>query len=237
MKIFRLISLIIIVGCILATGCIGQIKNTPANGTVTPTNTFTPFLNETNISNTTNSTVTPGFNGSLRVSIGGWDADLPVYIDNKSAGIVTHSKPLELMLPEGNHTVKVCTSLICEQQNVTIRFAKLQVVDFEEQLLKDVGFPNPTARIVGSYPSSDRITVTVEFINPSAKDLSMSAIVKCAYTYIEPRSNNRVGGLAQGVANANVKSGNRVMQDVNLYLSSGYSYDYDIPTISSITTR
>ena len=65
----------------------------------------------------------------------------------------------------------------------------------------------------------------------------MSAEVKCAYTYIESRSNNRVGGSAQGIINANVKSGNRVMQTVNLYLASGYSYVYSIPVISGITSR
>jgi hypothetical protein len=234
MKITVLIPLLII-GCILATGCVGQIKNTTANVTTVPTNTFAPLTNITNVSNTTN--VTSGLKGSLRVSIGGWEADLPVFIDNVSVGIVTHDKPLDLMVEEGNHTIKVCTALMCEEEVVTIKFAKQRLVDFEERLIRDVEFAKPTARIAGYYTSGDQITITVEFINPSAKDLSMSAEVKCGYTYIESRSNNRVGSIAQGIVNANVKSGNRVMETVYLNLASGYSYVYSIPTISSITSR
>lgn len=232
-----LIPYMIIVGCILAAGCVGQIKNTTVNNTITPANTFTPLSNMTNMSSTSNITVTAGLKGPLRVSIGGWDADLPVFIDNKSAGIVTHNDPLDLMLEEGNHTVKVCVGVICEEEVITIKFAKQRLVDFEERLLRDVQFSKPTARIVGYYPSGDQFTVTVEFINPSSKDLAMSAEVRCGYTYIESRSNNRVGNVAQGIANANVKSGNRVTQTLNLNLADGYSYVYSIPLISGITTR
>jgi len=240
MRSIILIPFMIMVGCILTSGCVGQIKNTTVNNTVTPTITFTSFSNVTNITNTTNTTntsVTSGLKGPLRISIGSWGADLPVSIDNTSVGIVSHDKPLDLKLEEGNHTVKVCAGTICLEEVVSIQFAKLRVVDFEERLLRDVVYPNPTARIVGSYPAGDQITITVEFINPSPKDLSMSAEVRCSYTYIESRSNNRVGSVAQRIVNANVKSGNRVMQTVDLNLASGYSYVYSIPEISGITSR
>jgi hypothetical protein len=229
--------MIIIIGSLLAAGCIGQIKNTTENNTVIPTYTFIPLVNMTNISNTSNITVTSGLKGSLRVSIGGWEADLPVFIDNESVGMVAHDKPLDLMVEEGNHTVKVCTALMCEEEEVTIKFAKQRLVDFEERLIRDVEFAKPTARIAAYYTSGDQITITVEFINPSAKDLSMSAEVKCGYTFIEPRSNNRVGSIAQGIANANVRSGNRVIETIYLNLASGYSYVYSIPEISSIKSR
>jgi hypothetical protein len=238
MKMIMCISLILIVGCILATGCVGQVKNTSVTvPSVTPTATFTTFTNLTNVSGTPNGTVSSGLKGPLRVSIGGWDADLPVFIDNQSVGIVTHDKPLDLMVEEGNHTIKVCTGLKCEEENVTIQFARPRLVNFEESLLRDVGYPNPTARIIGSYPSGDHIVISVEFINPSTKDLQMSAVVKCGYTYIESRSNSRVGSVAEGMAAANVKSGTRVAQNVGIDLASGYSYMYSIPTISDITSR
>ena len=238
MRSVTLILLFIIVGCVLAAGCTGQIKNTNVNttvtATVTPTLTFTSFSNSTNI---TNVTVTTGLKGPLRISIGSWAADLPVTVDNMSVGIVGHDKPMDLMLDEGNHIVGVCAGTMCLQENVTIQFAKQRSVDFEERLQTEVVFPNPTAQIVGSYPAGDQITVTVEFINPSSKDLTMSAEVRCGYSYIESRSNNRVGSVAQRIINANVKSGGRVMQTVNLELASGYSYMYDIPEISEITAR
>ena len=113
MKNIVLIAFVIIIGLILATGCVGQIKhetNETLNKTVTPTNTFVPISNASNVSNIT---VTSGLKGPLRVSIGSWNADLPVLIDNTSAGIVSHDKPLDLMLEEGNHTVRVCAGTIC----------------------------------------------------------------------------------------------------------------------------
>jgi hypothetical protein len=238
MKILKLAPLVIIVGCILMAGCVGQIKNSTVNvPNVTPSITFTSFPNSTNVSNMSNVTVKSGLNGTVRVSIGSWETDLPVFVDNTSVGIVRHDKPLDLVLEEGNHTVKVCAATMCETENVTVKFAKLRLVDFEQQLIKDVQFPKPTARIISYYPSDNVISITVEFINPSIQDLVISAEVKCAYTYIEPRSLNRAGNLAQSYVTANVKSGDRVIQTVYLNTASGYSYDYSIPTISGITTR
>jgi len=241
MKNILLVPLVIVVACILMAGCVGQIRNTTVNNSnVSPTNTFTPFTNSTNvstISNTSNITVTSGLKGPLRVTIGGWEADLPVYIDNQSVGIASHNKPLDLMVEEGNHTVKICAGTLCNEEVVTVRFAKPRIVDFEPWLVDVVQFPKPTAQIVGWYPSGDQITVSVEFINPSTKDLQMSAKVTCSYTYIESRSNNRIGSVGQGLVNANVKSGARAMQNVNLNLASGYSFVYSIPEISSITYR
>ena len=236
MKIITLLSLTVICGWILTCGCIGHIKDTSQNTTtITPANTFIPFSNET--SNVSNKTASSGLNGTLVVSIGGWDADLPVSIDNASAGIVRRDKPLNLVLEEGNHTVKVCAGTLCEEEVVTIKFAKQGYIDFEDRLIKDVEFPKPTARIVGFNPSGSTVTVNVEFINPSPKDLSMSADIKCAYTYIDSRSNNREGGSAQNIINANVGSGQRTIQTVYLSLADGYSYTYSTPVISGISSR
>ena len=241
MKSIMIAPLMIVIACILMAGCVGTIKNTTADlPNVSVTTTFMPFKNVTNVTNVSsvsNVTVNPGLNGTVRVSIGSWETDLPVYVDNQSVGMVRHDRPLDLILEEGNHTVKVCASTMCEEENVTVRFAKLRLVDFEERLIKDVEFPKPTARILSYYPSGSSISITVEFINPSVKDLVISGAVQCSYTYIETRSMNRVGNLAQSYVTASVKSGARVIQTVNLNVASGYSYDYSIPTISGITTR
>ncbi len=231
------ISLIIIIGLILTSGCVGQIKNvTPNNTTIaTPENTFVPILNSTG--NISNITVTSGLKGPLRVSIGGWDVDLPVSIDNQSVGIARKDKPLDLMLDEGNHTVKVCAGTICLEDAVTIQFAQQRYVDFEERLISEVEFPRPTARIIGFNPSGALITIDVEFINPSPNDLSMSAEVKCGYTYIEGRTNNRVGGSAQGIITTTVGSGQRTVGTLYLYLPDGYSYTHSTPVISAIRYR
>jgi hypothetical protein len=236
MRSIVIIFIIIILGYIFAAGCVGQIKDTPVNTTISPSNTFTPLINITNVSNTSNITPTSGLKGTLRVSIGGWTTDLPVFIDDKSVGYVTHDKPLDLMLDEGNHTVKVCAG-ICKEEVVTIQFAKLRFVNFEEWLVKEVKYPKPIAQMVSYYTSGDQITVSVEFINPSSEDISMSAEIKCGYSYIDPRSNNRIGGVAQGIANADVESGTSEIETVYLYLADGWSYIYNIPEISKITFR
>jgi len=87
--------------------------------------------------------------GLLRVSIGGFNANkIPVYLDNVSIGEVSQSVPLELMVIEGPHTLKVCVNTICVNESVDIRFAKQTTVDFSERLRKDVQFIKPTVRIV-----------------------------------------------------------------------------------------
>ena len=33
------------------------------------------------------------------------------------------------MLEEGNHTVEVCCGVVCERENVTIRFGEQRIID------------------------------------------------------------------------------------------------------------
>jgi hypothetical protein len=235
MKIIVLFTLVI-VGCILATGCVGQIKNTTANGTtVNPTISFTPFSNAINISNTSTVTHKPGLNGSLRVSIGALNEILPVYVDNESIGNVTKVKPLDMMLEEGNHTVKVCCGILCEQENVTIKFAKRQTVDLSEKILKDCEFFEPTIRIAGYSQGGDVVQINVEFINPTTQTHSMSAEVTVGYSYIDPRSKNRVGNFVKGQLSSTLKPGDRTMKMLSLDLIEGSSYIFNIPVISDIS--
>jgi hypothetical protein len=252
MKITTLFILVI-AGCILAAGCVVQTKNTTENGTtVYPDNTFTPFaatttpslvsnesglLNESPLSIIPNTTVKPGLNGLLRVSIGALDTILPVSVDNKSFGNVTKVKPLELMLAEGNHTVQVCCGILCEQENVTIKFGKQQTVDFSEQIKKTCEFFEPTVRIVRYSPNGDMMTVEVEFINPTAQTVTMSAEITVGYSFIDDRSNNREGNFATGQLTSTLKPSDRMTRILNLYLySSGSSYTYNIPVITKVST-
>jgi hypothetical protein len=236
MKNIVLIPLIIVVACILATGCVGQIKkdNGSGNGSATPTHTFSAIVNNTDFPGS-NATIKSGLNGTLIVSINSWDAELPLFIDNKSAGIVTMEKPLMIMLEEGNHTVKVCSGVICLKEDVEIKFAVQRVVDFTEQLKRDVGFPTPTARIIDYYRSGSGVAVVVEFINPSSKDLSMTAEVGVGYSFINDRSHQRGGESTRGKAVANVKAGQRQTYVLDLGFASGYSYIFDSPNLGLIT--
>jgi hypothetical protein len=248
MKIITILTLLIAVGCILATGCVAQPKKDPTNTTVSPTSTFTPFVNTTtipgtNVTNVTNSTnttevnVTPGLTGPLRVSISGYNAGrpLPVIIDNQTVGNVSREKPLDLMVSEGNHSVKVCVGVICPREYIDITFAKKSFLDFGERLQKEAEFPTPTVRLINYFKNGNGVGVNVEFINPTEKDLAMSVEISCGYTFIESRTNIRMGDSVRSKATEWVEAGRRVTRTVDLYFASGSAYTFDEPTLSQIT--
>jgi hypothetical protein len=230
-----LLLLFIIAGCLVA-GCVGQMKSVAANApTVTPANTFIPFPNVTTvsaISNITNNSAQSALKGLLKISLDGWIGEFPVSIDNMSRGVVATKKPMTLMMEEGNHTIEVCCGVVCEQENVTIRFGEQRIIDFSERLKNNCEFIEPAARIVGYSMNGDQIAVNVEFINPTTRALTMSAEISCGYSYIESRSNNRVGNSAQGQVFTTLNPGDRTIKMLNLNLDSGYSYNFGIPTIT-----
>jgi len=171
--------------------------------------------------------------GALQVSIGGYNAELPVFVDNARVGNVSLSKPLSLTVSEGHHTVKVCVGILCENETVEIKFAQPVYVDFGERLKKVAEFPTPTIRIVGTQLKDDMVTVDVEFINPGNNDLTMSATIQCAYSYIDPTTHWRTGNIKKGTVTTSVKAGTRTVQSLDLYLTGGSAYNIEIPVILS----
>jgi hypothetical protein len=229
MKLFVPSALFMAVGCILAAGCVA----TTNKNTVNPiSNTSDPGSNAT-----VNSTLT--LNGSLKVSISGISdpANLSVVLDNQTVGTVNPTKPLFLMVSEGNHTVMVCMSSICEQENVTTRFGRYVTVDFSERLHRDGAIAQPTAQILGYYKNGNAISVNVEFINPSTKDLMMSVEVSCGYSYIDDRTSIKMGDSARGRLVQNVRAGQRITESLNLNFASGRSYSYGYPVIEELMIK
>ena len=159
--------------------------------------------------------------GALTVSIGGYDAELPVLVDNTNVGVVSLGKPLDIMVSEGRHTVKVCVGVVCENESVEIKFAQRAFVGFGERLKKDVEFSTPTVRIVSSLLNVNRLTVRLEFINPEKIDHTMMATIGCGYSYIDSSTHERKNEFAQTVVTRSVKAGNRTIQSVDLSLSRG----------------
>jgi hypothetical protein len=244
MKKITLLALLIAVGCVLATGCVAQLKKDPGNVTVTPTGSFAPFVNATtapgNVTNATNATGfnnTSGLSGPLRVTIGNYNPGrpLPVFIDNQSVGNVTVGKPLDLMVSEGNHTVKVCVGVICPTEQVVVVFAKQSYLDFGDRLKKEAEFPLPTVRLINYFKNGDGLGVNVEYINPTQKDLAMSAEISCGYTYIDDRTNLRMGDSVRTKGSEWVEAGRRESQTVNLNFADGSAYSFDEPVISQIS--
>ena len=246
MKTLTLLTLLIAVGCILATGCVAQPKKDPGNATVSPTNTFTPFVNTTpvpgsnatfNATNVTNST--PKLKGPLRISIGSYSVDKPlrVLIDNQTSGGVKAGFPLDLMVIEGNHSVAVCVGVICPEKFVTVVFAKSSFLDFEDILKQKAEFSKPTVRILKSFKNGNGVGVEVEFINPTQNDIAMTAEVIAGYTYIDGRTNVRMGDSVRSTASQFVEAGRRVTQTVNLYFVDGNAYSYDEPRLGDVTPK
>jgi len=224
MKSIVVRTLVIIIVWVLVTGC---ATPSPPHKDEGGNVTFSPFsIPPANVTR-----------GPLKISNGGWTGEYPVTVDNMSVGVVSAKNPLTLMIKEGSHVVSVCCGRICEYENVTVSFGKQQTVDLSEQLKKDLEFSEPAMRIVGYYLSGDRITVAVEFINPTMHALTMTGDVSCGYSYIDSRTYNRLGNSAQGRVYATVNACDRVTQIVNLNLATGSSYMYDMPTISTVSVK
>ena len=245
MKLIVPFALFIAVGCILASGCIALTNKNTVNTTTTAgftsfSNTSDPEINQT-INATANTTST--LNGSLRVSICGitFPATLSVVLDNETVGTVEPTTPLYLMVPEGNHTVMVCVRSVCEQENVTTRFGRYVTVDFSDRLKRDVEFLDPfvqpTAQILTYYKNGNAISMDVEFINPSTKDLLMSAKISCGYSYIDGRSSIRMRESARGTLVQNVMAGQRLTRSLDLYFANSESVSYDYPAIIELTVK
>jgi len=245
MRLIVPFALVMAVGCILATGCVALANKDTVNATTTVSiaqfsNMADPGIHQT-INATTDNTSTQ--KGSLRVSIRGipYPANLSVVLDNETVGTVEPPTPLYLMVPEGNHTVMVCVRSVCEQENVTTRFGRYLTVDFTERLQRDVEFLDPfvqpTARILACYKNGNTISMDVEFINPSTKDLLMSVKVNCGYSYIDGQTSIRMGDSARGMLVQNVKAGEHITKSLDLYFAKGGSVSYDYPVIQELTVK
>jgi hypothetical protein len=235
-----------VVGFILATGCVAMTNKNTLNTTTAPTfapfsNTSDPGLNKS-INETAN--ITPKLKGSLRVSISGisYPANLSVVLDNETVGTVKPTDPLYLMVSEGNHTVIVCVGSVCEKENVTTRFGRYVNIDFSERLQRDVEFPNPTdrptARILEYYKNGNVVSVYVEFINPESVDHTISVDLSVGYTYINGRSHVKLGDSAKIMTAVSVKAGQTETKRVDMHLANSDSIiSFDNPVIEELKVK
>lgn len=175
--------------------------------------------------------------GPLRVSIGGYNAELPVIIDNTTVGNVSQNTPLNLMLGEGRHVVKVCVGVLCVNETVEIMFAKPVFVDFGERLKNVAEFATPTIRIVDTRRTGNTVTVDVEFINPGRSALTMTAVIQLSYSYVNPQTHWRAGTSRQGTLTRTVQAGNTTVQSLNFTLTGGSAYIIEIPVILESSVR
>jgi len=174
--------------------------------------------------------------GPLTVSIGGFNAELPILVDNQTVGNVSMGKPLNLMVSEGYHFVKVCVGILCTNETVDVKFARPVNIDFGERLKNIAEFPTPTVRIVDTRQDGAKVTVDLEFINPTKNDITFTTTVQCAYSYIDAQTRYRLGNAKQITVTRSVKAGTRSKQSSDIWLSGGRSYIIEIPQILNVTT-
>jgi len=174
--------------------------------------------------------------GPLMVSLGSYVAELPVFVDNISVGNVSTAKPLNMMLNEGSHTVRVCVGLICENESVEVKFAQQLSVDFGERLKRDAEFTTPTVRILNHFMTGNRLTVDAEFINPGRTDLTMTVTIGVGYSFIDSTTRQRENEYGQYRFTRTVRAGNRTKQSLEMTLSGGSSPIASEPTIVEVQT-
>jgi hypothetical protein len=245
MKLIVPFAVFMTVGFILAAGCVATTNKNTVNASAAASfapfsNTSDPGLNKT-INATPNST--SELKGSLRVSISGilYPVNLSVILDNETVGTVNPTTPLYLTVSEGNHTVTVCVNSLCEQEYVTTRFGSYVTVDFSERLLRDVEFPNPTARataqILDYFKNGNVVSVYVEFINPESVDHLISVDLSVGFTYIDDRSHVKLGDSTQTLTSQFVKARQRETKRVDMYLASDSCISFDNPVINDIKIK
>jgi len=224
-------ALVTAIGLLLTAGCVGTTNKNTVNSS---SDTTDSWLHATPLP-----TSTSPLQGSLVVSVAGFSypTDMFVVLDNQTVGTVNPTSSLYLRVSEGNHTIGVCADFVCEQEQVMIRFGKYVTVDFSERLRKDVVILQPTARVLECYKNGDRLSVNIEFINPSRKDLQMSGAVSCGYSYIDDRTGSKMGDSTRGTFVQNVNAGQRITKELVLNLVNGNSLSYSFPVIEELKVK
>jgi hypothetical protein len=236
MKMKISITVVVIIGCVLAAGCI-DIANRNSQNTSLASPTFAPFnLSDPGINGHGNGT--NGLKGPLVVSISGYPAYPTVFLDDNPVGTVSPATPLYLMVTEGSHNVRVCVNSVCENENVTTRFGRQTTVDFGERLRRDMEFPNATVRIIEYFKTGDGVSVNVEFINPETSDHTIFLELSVGYSYIDDRSKIKYRDLAKTTSSVFVKAGQRETKRVDVsFTGSGSYYSFDYPSISYFNVK
>lgn len=174
----------------------------------------------------------------LLISIGGYNGqELPVFLDNTSAGVVSQAKSLKIQVNTGEHEVKVCSGMVCPKKQIEVKFGKQNFLDFGEQLITDAEYREPTVRIVDYTLNGNYLRINAEYINPSEKDLTITATFSCVYSYKDYSATTRLSNFGQGQAAQYVRAGNRVMSAADMYLSGGTDIIVSEPVVLKVTTQ
>jgi hypothetical protein len=173
---------------------------------------------------------------NLEVSVGGYNANIPVLIDNVDMGNVSMGVPLNVKVTEGMHNVTVCSGAVCENSQVETRFGKPTYLDFGAALQRDALNQKPWAKIISSTINGNDVTVNVLLVNPTSTDTTITATISCLYQYENSQMLTQTEA-ATGQINQEVQAGTNTTVSTDIIMSDGSNpIELSKPVITSVTT-
>ena len=155
-------------------------------------------------------------------------------LDGNDTGSLTQSTPFTTELSPGNHTLIACIGQACDLEVIAVPAARVTSVDLSAKLNDLAANSVPSVKIIDTTPAANQILVSVEFVNPTTDDLTMTAVIVSNYQY----SGGKFGSgtsTASGIAQADVGSGRRDLAIVTITLPNeiGTVYVGGTPTITN----
>ena len=234
MKKKVLISLALV--CVLAVMIVGCTNTPPAPvPTPTPQIVYITVIVTPTPAPTTIATPAPDQRpGTLSVTAQAFTGTATLNLDGNDAGSLTQSTPFSVQLPQGSHTLKVCVGPACDLEVVQINATKVTYLDLSAKIADLAANEKPSVKIIDTTPAANQILVTLQFVNPTTEDLTMTAVVVCNYQYNGGKFGSGTAS-GSGIAKADVGSGGRVLTIATIALSNdiGTVYVGGAPTISS----
>jgi hypothetical protein len=172
--------------------------------------------------------------GTLTVMAPAFTGKATLNLDGNDSGTLTQSTPFTVQLPPGNHKLIVCVGSICDLEDFQINATKVTTLEMSKKLSDFAANAEPSVKVVDTTPASNQILVSVQFVNPTLDDLTMTAVVVCPYQYGGGKLGSGTSS-GSGIAQADVAAGERVLTIVTIGLSNeiGTVYVGATPTISN----
>jgi hypothetical protein len=227
-------SLVLI--CLLAVMIAGCTNAPPAPvPTPTPQIIYVTVLVTLTPAPTTMATPAPDQRpGTLTVMAPAFTGKATLNLDGNDSGTLTQSTPFTVQLPPGNHKLIVCVGSACDLEDFQINATKVTTLDMSKRLTDFAANSEPSVKVVDTTPASNQILVSVQFVNPTQDDLTMTAVIVCPYQYGGGKLGSGTSS-GSGIAQADVGAGGRVQTIVTIGLPDeiGTVYVGATPTITN----
>jgi hypothetical protein len=172
--------------------------------------------------------------GTLMVMAPSFTGKATLNLDGNDSGTLTQSTPFTVQLSPGNHKLITCVGSVCDLEDFQINATKVTTLDMSKRLSDFAANAEPSVKVIDTTPASNQILVSVQFVNPTKDDLTMTAVVVCPYQYGGGKLGSGTSS-GSGIARVDVAAGGRAVTIVTIGLSNeiGTVYVGATPTISN----